>query len=131
VSENEFLVVVIALLACSLFLTWYFRYRRVLLRKLTDRAEVVLDQDFSSFGGENAKRKAAFLARHGRVAEKRYKYYESIIAIGETVAVLGAGTREPDPDAKPRGDDVPATRLLLTTSDKNKLVISDVRKTMC
>ena len=32
---------------------------------------------------------------------KRLRYREAIIAVGETVAIVGEGVREPDPDAAP------------------------------
>ncbi len=52
-------------------------------------------------------------------------YYESIIEAGEPVAVLGAGTREADPDAAP-GDyrEVP-TRIQLAGSQRFPILICD------
>ena len=71
----------------------------------------------------------ALLERHGqRLGGFREVFYrEAVIVDGDNLAVLGAGTREPDPDAAPaesyRGD--PKTRLRLTSSKKHPLVISD------
>lgn len=74
----------------------------------------------------------AVLARHGEVprdwiGNRQLHYFEAVIEIGETVAVLGSGIREPDPEGAPgalyRG--MPATRLRLTSSARFPLVISD------
>jgi hypothetical protein len=55
------------------------------------------------------------------------RYMEAILDAGEIVSVLGAGTREPDPDRPPesayRGNQ--PTRLRLTSSRRHPLVISD------
>ena len=72
---------------------------------------------------------AELLVRHGaRLGGFRDVFYrEAVILDGDKLAVLGAGTREPDPDAPPaesyRGD--PKTRLRLTSSRKYPLWISD------
>jgi len=98
-------------------------------------ARVSLDFDGKSQSGtfdDPTPAEQAFLARHGQkgqgwIFNKGLRYREAVIEDGETIAVLGAGTREPDPDAPPteayRGD-VP-TRLRLTSSRKYPLVISD------
>jgi hypothetical protein len=74
----------------------------------------------------------AFLDRHGEDGQRwlfnrKLRYREAVIEEGETIAVLGAGTREPDPDAPPtdayRGE--APTRLRLTSSRTYPLVISD------
>jgi len=73
-------------------------------------------------------RQREFLAQH-QVIEPgvRLRYSEAIIAVGEAIAVVGSGMREPDPDAAPtddyRGD--PPTRLRLTSSAKRPLFISN------
>jgi hypothetical protein len=55
------------------------------------------------------------------------RYAEAIVTDGKRVSVLGAGTREPDPDAPPesayRG--AQPTRLRLTGSRRHPLVMSD------
>lgn len=99
-------------------------------------ADVVLTQDFSSSSGsfdDATPVEEAFLQRHGKESKgwmfnKSLTYKESVIEIGETVAVLGAGVREPDPDALPAADYRSAlpTRLRLTNARDHKLVISDV-----
>lgn len=98
-------------------------------------AQVALDFDGNSKSGtfNNADPvQEAFLARHGQKSEgwvfnKTLRYREAMIEIGETISVLGSGTREPDPTAPPeaayRG--APATRLRLTSSPKFPLIISD------
>ncbi len=99
-------------------------------------AEVVLEQDFSTSSGtldDATPVETAFLQRHGKepkgwVFNKSLRYRESIIGIGESVAVLGAGVREPDPDAPPSQDYRGAmpTRLRLSNAREHKLVISDL-----
>lgn len=98
-------------------------------------AEIALDFDDKSTSGflDNATEiEERFLQRHGKTSQgllfnKGLRYREAIIAVGETVAVLGEGVREPDPDADPAGDyrGVPPTRLRLTSSPRFPLVISD------
>lgn len=72
-------------------------------------------------------RLAMLLEQRGTHPSRRMLFREAVIVDGESIAVLGAGTREPDPDAAPaasyRGE--PATRLRLTSSAKHPLVISD------
>jgi hypothetical protein len=98
-------------------------------------AQVALDFDGKSSSGTFHDADAvqeAFLARHGLksqgwVFNKSLRFREAIIEVGETVSVLGSGTREPDPLAAPeaayRG--APATRLRLTSSARFPLIISD------
>jgi len=98
-------------------------------------AEVALDFDGKSSSGtfhDADPVQEAFLARHGKkstgwVFNKGLRYREAMIEVGETVAVLGSGVREPDPEAPPeqayRGE--PKTRLRLTSSSRFPLVISD------
>ena len=102
------------------------------------KARLALDFDGTSqsrpFGDmSKSEVEQAFLARHG-VTGKRYstlRYTEAIIGVDEAVAVLGAGVREPDPDASPTGayrGELP-TRLRLTSSAAHPLVISDAPST--
>lgn len=98
-------------------------------------ARIAIDFDGRSQSGtfdDPTEAERAFLARHGERGEgwifnRRLRYREAVIEEGETIAVLGAGTREPDPDAPPteayRGD--APTRLRLTSSPRYPLVISD------
>jgi hypothetical protein len=52
---------------------------------------------------------------------------EAVIAVGETITILGAGTREPDPSIRDEGTyrDGGNTRLRLTSSKKHPLYITD------
>ena len=98
-------------------------------------ARIAIDFDGKSQSGtfdDPTPAEQAFLARHGQkgqgwIFNRALRYREAVIAEGETIAVLGSGTREPDPDAVPqdayRGE--PPTRLRLTSSRKYPLVISD------
>jgi hypothetical protein len=96
-------------------------------------ARIALEFDGSSrmrAFGDKTEVERAFLARHGMVsimARGDLRYSEAIIGVDEVVAVLGAGVREPDPDASPTGGyrgEMP-TRLRLTSSAAHPLVISD------
>ena len=74
----------------------------------------------------------AFLDRHGMKdffsgVNKKLLFREAVIAVDETIAVLGSGVREPDPESAPSAgyrDELP-TRLRLTSSSRFPLVISD------
>ncbi len=98
-------------------------------------ARIALDFDSRSSSGtfdDPTEIERAFLDKHGQTGQgwifnKQLRYREAIIEVGETVAVLGAGTREPDPEAAPPADyrgDQP-TLLRLTSSASYPLVISD------
>ena len=61
------------------------------------------------------------------------RYREAVIEVGETIAILGSGIREPDLEARPDGDAYRAmagTRLRLTGSRRYPLVISDAASTV-
>jgi hypothetical protein len=102
-------------------------------------SQITLDGDRATESGnfdDATPVEQALLKRHGKdskgwVFNKLLSYEESVIEVGETVAVLGSGIREPDPDATPnatyRGD--APTRLRLTSSAKHPLVISDLPTT--
>lgn len=106
-------------------------------RALVDptNADVALEFDGNSSSGtfhDADPRQEAFLARHGKkstgwIFNKGLRYREAMIEVGETIAVMGSGVREPDPEAPPeeayRG--APRTRLRLTSSTRYPLVISD------
>ncbi len=75
----------------------------------------------------------SFLNAHGRdgkawVFNKKVRYKEGVLEAGESVAVLGRGTKEPDPSGvhKQAGyRDAPPMRLRLGRSAKLPLMISD------
>jgi hypothetical protein len=75
-------------------------------------------------------REAALLARFGedggpRYRHRRHRYREAVIEVGASVVMVGAGVREPDPDAlgAPYRGGQP-TRLRMISSVRNPLVIS-------
>ena len=100
-------------------------------------AELALDLDqqtSSGFLDDPTPREAALLQRHDQTSQgwlfnKGIIYQESIIEIGETVAVYGAGVREPDPAVTPIATDdyrgALPTRLLVSGTKDVPLVISD------
>jgi hypothetical protein len=76
----------------------------------------------------------AFLARHGVSSkgwlggDKRLRYREAALMIGETIAVCGVAVRELDPDRarRPTGDrPAPPTRVRLARTPEHALLISD------
>ena len=98
-------------------------------------ARVALDVDGKGDSGtfdEPSARESAFLQRHGTSGQgwmfnKRLRYREAVIEVGEQVAILGEGVREPDPNAPPAGayrGEQP-TRVRLTSSARFPLLISD------
>jgi hypothetical protein len=81
-------------------------------------------------------REEAFLRRRGTkstgmVFNRTLTYREAVIEIGETVAVVGVGVREPDLDAGAGAGyrDGPPTRLRMNGSPRHPLLISDQRDT--
>lgn len=56
-----------------------------------------------------------------------FVYREAIIGVGEEIAILGSGVREPDPDAVPGGAyrGTQPTRLRMSSSPEHPLIISD------
>jgi hypothetical protein len=62
--------------------------------------------------------------------DRNLRYREAIIEVGETIAVVGSGVREPDPDAMPEGAyrDAQRTCLRMTSSRKQPMIISDGKK---
>lgn len=64
--------------------------------------------------------------------DRRVDVDEGVIAEGDLVAVLGAGTREADPDAGPRELDYRTigTRLVLVSSKRYPLTISNEPETL-
>jgi hypothetical protein len=79
-----------------------------------------------------------FLTRHGLrstgwVMNKSLRYREGVIEIGETIAVMGQGVREPDPDAVGRVGGYrsgPPTRLRLGGSSRHPILLSDAPDTL-
>jgi hypothetical protein len=95
--------------------------------------ELALDFDVHHTAGTSDKHtaaEAALLARHGRagrgwILNKGLRYEEAVIAIGETIEVLGTAIREMDPEAAlPRYRD-PQTRMVLSGTQRCPVVISD------
>jgi hypothetical protein len=98
------------------------------------RLDVQLDSTTQSGTFDDATAvEEAFLARHGLRSEgwlfnKRLRYREGVIEIGETVACAGRAVREPDPDAVARGTgyrEGPPTRLRVGGSAEAPLLLSD------
>jgi hypothetical protein len=99
------------------------------------KAQVALTFDDKTMSGtfdDATPIEVAFLTKHGKTSEgwlfnKKLRYTEAVVDLGETIAVLGSGVREGDPMAMPPGDyrSAPATRLRLTSSARFPLVISD------
>jgi hypothetical protein len=100
-------------------------------------AKMAIDFDSRTTSGmfdDATKIEAGFLERHHRASRgalfnKGLVYMEAIIHVGERIAVLGEGVREPDPDVPPtaeyRGEQ--PTRLRMTGTRRAPLVISDSR----
>ena len=85
-----------------------------------------------------SERQAQFLDAHHLVNRDwssliELRYREAVIEVGEKIAVLGSGIREPDHEARPDGNAYRAmggTRLRLTGSRRYPLVISDDPSTL-
>lgn len=98
-------------------------------------SKVVLEFDGNSASGvlDNPnEREQAFLDAHGTAGKRlifnrSLRYREAVIEVGETIAIFGAAVREPDPTGTPeaayRGE--APTRLLMTSSRKQPMIISD------
>jgi hypothetical protein len=98
-------------------------------------SKVALEFDGNSDSGvlDNPnEREQAFLDAHATAGKRRIfnrslRYREAVIEVGETIAIFGAAVREPDPAGKPeaayRG--AAPTRLLMTSSRKQPMIISD------
>lgn len=100
-----------------------------------DHAQISVGFDFmseSKAAFDAAPRQRAVLERLGLVRRdwfntEHVQYREAIIEVDETIAVFGAGVREPDPDAAPTGmyRDSGPQRLRFTGTAKYPLLISD------
>ena len=111
---------------------------RALIDPLGARLAVEKDSTTRSGSFDDAtETEEAFLARHGVQSKgwmfnKKLRYREGALEIGETIAVCGLAVREPDPDAVARASgyrDALPTRLRLTSSPKLPLLISDYADT--
>jgi hypothetical protein len=79
-----------------------------------------------------------FLTRHGMrstgwLLNKSLRYREGVIEVGETIAVMGQGVREPDPDAVGKVGGYrsgPPTRLRLGGSPRHPILLSDAPDTL-
>jgi hypothetical protein len=97
-------------------------------------AEVAIDlqrEEHALWGATHGERRE-FLLRAGRgevMDVDDLWFRETAIEVGETISILGAGVREPDPQAAPIGGyrGVIPTRLRLTSSDTYRLVIGRSR----
>lgn len=97
-------------------------------------AELSLDFDAETWSGtfdDPTPREAELLQRHGKrgagwLFNKRLQYREAVVEVGERIAVLASGVREPDPDAVPGSYRGPSpTRLVLSGTAKSPIVLSD------
>lgn len=104
-------------------------------------ARVAVDLDMTTRSGtfdDPTPVEEQFLQRHGLratgwVFNRSLRYREGVIEVGETIAVMGQGVREPDPDAvgKVGGYRVgPPTRLRLGGSARHPILLSDAPDTL-
>ena len=105
---------------------------RAIIEPASAVAALVFDHTSKSGGAYNADRLqkrvlAEFLAHRDFTHTVELAFHEAIVEVGEKVAVLGSGTREPDPDAPPTAAyrEGGRTRLRLTSSEKYPLAITD------
>lgn len=104
-------------------------------------ARVAVDLDMTTRSGtfdDATPVEEQFLTRHGLrstgwVFNKSLRYREGVIEIGETIAVMGQGVREPDPDAVGKVGGYrsgPPTRLRLGGSARHPILLSDAPDTL-
>ncbi len=104
-------------------------------------ARVAVDIDMTTRSGtfdDATPIEEQFLARHGLrstgwVFNKSLRYREGVVEVGETIAVMGQGVREPDPDAVGRVGGYrsgPPTRLRLGGSSRHPILLSDAPDTL-
>lgn len=104
-------------------------------------ARVAVDLDMTTRSGtfdDATPVEEEFLTRHGLrstgwVFNKSLRYREGVIEIGETIAVMGQGVREPDPDAVGKVGGYrsgPPTRLRLGGSARHPILLSDAPDTL-
>jgi hypothetical protein len=108
---------------------------RAIVDPTPSETRLLLDVDARSTSGtfdDPTEAERAFLARHDqRGTRGRFNrglcYREAVVEIGETVAVLGVGEREPDPDAPPGDYRSQPSRLRVRGTPAAPVVISDER----
>jgi hypothetical protein len=104
-------------------------------------ARVAVDLDMTTRSGtfdDATPVEEEFLTRHGLrstgwVFNKSLRYREGVIEVGETIAVMGQGVREPDPDAVGKVGGYrsgPPTRLRLGGSARHPILLSDAPDTL-
>ncbi len=104
-------------------------------------ARVAVDIDMTTRSGtfdDATPVEEQFLTRHGLrssgwVFNKSFRYREGVIEIGETIAVMGQGVREPDPAAVGKVGGYrsgPPTRLRLGGSSRHPILLSDAPDTL-
>lgn len=104
-------------------------------------ARVAVDLDMTTRSGtfdDATPIEEQFLTRHGLrstgwVFNKSLRYREGVIEVGETIAVMGQGVREPDPDAVGKVGGYrsgPPTRLRLGGSARHPILLSDAPDTL-
>lgn len=104
-------------------------------------ARVAVDIDMTTRSGtfdDATPVEEQFLTRHGLrsagwVFNKSLRYREGVIEIGETIAVMGQGVREPDPDAVGKVGGYrsgPPTRLRLGGWSRHPILLSDAPDTL-
>lgn len=104
-------------------------------------ARVAVDLDMTTRSGtfdDATPVEEQFLTRHGLrstgwVFNKSLRYREGVIEVGETIAVMGQGVREPDPDAVGKVGGYrsgPPTRLRLGGSSRHPILLSDAPDTL-
>ncbi len=104
-------------------------------------ARVAVDLDMTTRSGtfdDATPVEEQFLTRHGLrstgwVFNKSLRYREGVIEVGETIAVMGQGVREPDPDAVGKVGGYrsgPPTRLRLGGSARHPILLSDAPDTL-
>jgi len=104
-------------------------------------ARVAVDIDMTTRSGtfdDATPVEEQFLIRHGLRASgwmfnRTLRYREGVIEIGETIAVMGQGVREPDPAAVGKVGGYrtgPPTRLRLGGSARHPILLSDAPDTL-
>jgi hypothetical protein len=104
-------------------------------------ARVAVEIDMTTRSGtfdDATPAEARFLGKHGLratgwVFNRSLRYREGVIEVGETIAVMGQGVREPDPAAVGKVGGYrsgPPTRLRLGGSSRHPVLLSDAPDTL-